>query len=225
MSRRPVISRSFGICYLDPSSLPPAENAIVRPMKAAAQQPITLSEWAALGEDVAGELVDGQLEEEEMPSFAHELCVGWLLQVLRMWLNPQGFVFASDSKYGVSETRGRKPDVSVYLPGRPAPGRRAAMSRRPPSIAVEVITPTPRDQRRDRVTKLSEYARFGVPYYWLLDPELRTLEIMELDSQGRYVHLLGESSGVLEDVPGCDGLCLDLDALWAEIDSLPDEDD
>lgn len=193
-------------------------------MEPAVRRDMTLAEWAALPEEVSGELVDGRLEDEEMASFAHELCVGWLLQVLGAWLADGGFVFASDSKYGVSPSRGRKPDVSVYLPGRPLPPRRASMSRRPPSIMVEVVTPTPRDQRRDRVTKLGEYAGFGVSYYWLLDPELRTLEILELDEQGRYAHVLGESEGVLDAVPGCDGLRLDLHALWARLDALPDEE-
>ena len=39
---------------------------------------MTLEEWAALDEEVEGELVDGILEEEEMPSFLHEIVVAWL---------------------------------------------------------------------------------------------------------------------------------------------------
>ncbi|PYQ60663.1 MAG: hypothetical protein DMF53_16655 [Acidobacteria bacterium] len=46
------------------------------------------------------------------------------------------------------------------------------------------------------------------------------LEILQLDPQGRYVHVLGASTGMLETIPGCEGLTLDLDALWAAVDSL-----
>jgi len=49
---------------------------------------------------------------------------------------------------------------------------------------------------------------------------LRSLEILELEAQGRYLHVLGASTGMLEKIPGCEGLTLDLDAIWAAIDEL-----
>lgn len=194
-------------------------------MEAVARRELmTLEEWAALPDGVPGEWVDGRLEEEEMASFAHALCVSWLAMILGTWLEDRRFVFTSDSKYRVSEARGRKPDLSVCLPGRSLPSRRDSMSSKPPSIAAEVVTPTPRDQRRDRVEKLGGYAAFGVSWYWILDPELRTLEILELDALGRYAHVVGRSAGQIAPVPGCEGLVVDLDALWARLDALPSDD-
>ncbi len=90
----------------------------------------------------------------------------------------------------------------------------------PPDIAVEIISATPRDARRDRVEKLADYAAFGVRWYWIVDPWLRTLEVSSLNADRQYVHVVGASGGVVADVPGCAGLAIDLDALWAEVDSL-----
>jgi Uma2 family endonuclease len=191
---------------------------MIQPMTAHAQ-PMTLDEWYALDEDVEGELVDGFLEEEEVPGWIHEMIVTWLAQVLRNWGAHRGLmVGGSEAKFAVAAKRGRKPDMSAFLPGAASPPARGVI-RVPPTIAVEIVTPTPRDQRRDRVEKLADYAAFGIRYYWLIDPELRTFEIFELADDGRYKHVVGVSEGRIEIVPGCDGLTLDVGALWAEIDA------
>jgi Uma2 family endonuclease len=96
--------------------------------------------------------------------------------------------------------------------------------RRPADVMIEVVSPSPSDVRRDRLVKRAEYAAFGVRWYWLLDPAVRTLEIFELGPDGRYVVVLGAGSGRVEAVPGCDGLALDLDELWGELDSLGDQE-
>jgi len=97
---------------------------------------------------------------------------------------------------------------------------RRGLVRIPPDLVVEVVTPTPRDGRRDRVEKTADYASFGVRWYWIVDPELRSFEVLELAADGRYAHALGATDGTLDRVPGCEGLSIDLDFLWAEIDRL-----
>ncbi len=185
---------------------------------------LTLSEWYELPENEPGELVDGRLEEEEVPDFVHEFLVALLAQTFTNWVVPLGGVVGgSDAKLAVGAKRGRKPDLTVYLPGTTMPPRRGLI-RVPPDVAVEIISPKPRDTRRDRVEKLDDYAAFGIRYYWLVDPELRTVEILELGDDGRYVHALGAAAGVIDPVPGCAGLTVDLDQLWRTIDRLAAEE-
>jgi Uma2 family endonuclease len=184
---------------------------------------MTLEEWSELDEDVEGELVDGRLEEEEMPTFFHEAIVSFLVGALRAWLVPRGgTVLASEAKIAVSPGRGRKPDVVVYFPGTPLPSRRASMSKAAPDLVIEVVSPTPRDQRRDRIEKKAEYLALGVRQYWLVDAANRTLEVLARED-GRVVELLAAAEGA-HPIPGCDGLVVDLDAMWAEADRFPDED-
>jgi Uma2 family endonuclease len=178
---------------------------------------MSLEEWAELDDEIEGELVDGFLEEEEMPSFLHELIVGWLIETLRGWARRRGGrVAASEAKIAVGPRRGRKPDVSVYLPSQMPDGQDRLITVAP-YLVVEVTSPRPRDTRRDRVDKLGDYARAGVRYYWILDPQLRSLEVFELGRGGRYTVALTASAG-RKRAPGCPGLVADLDALWQEVD-------
>ena len=185
---------------------------------------LSLSEWLDLPEEQPGELVDGRLEEEEVPDFVHEALVALLAHLFGGWAFPRGgMVGGSEVKLVLGEKRGRKPDLVVYLPGSQMPPRRGPV-KVAPDIVIEIVSPKPRDTRRDRVDKLTDYAAFGIRFYWLVDPELRLLEILELGPDGRYVHALGATGGVVEPVPGCDDLAVDLDTIWATVDRLMSED-
>jgi len=71
-------------------------------------KPMTLGEWAALDEDVEGELVDGVLAAEELPSFLHEIVVAWLIRTLSGWASRRrALVAASEAKIAVGPRRGR----------------------------------------------------------------------------------------------------------------------
>jgi Uma2 family endonuclease len=181
-------------------------------------EPMTVEEWADLPEDTEGELVDGRLVEEEMPDAIHETVVSEFIVALSTWVKPRnGRVYGSELKFRIRPRRGRKADLSLYLSGR-RPEPRGAV-RTQPDVMIEVVSPRPRDGRRDRVEKVEDYAEVKVRYYWILDPELRTLEILELGADGRYARALGASEGRVQ-IPGCEGLILDLDELWKEIDRL-----
>jgi Uma2 family endonuclease len=178
---------------------------------------LTLDEWAMLDEEVEGELIDGALEEEEVPTFLHEIVVTWLIARLEAWARRRGGqVGGSETKIAVGTRRGRKADVSVFLPGR-MPALGDALVRVAPHLIVEVTSPRARDVRRDRVDKLRDYARLGVPFYWIVDPHLRSLEVFERGRDGRYAVALTAGGG-RRRVPGCPGLMLDLDALWTRVD-------
>lgn len=186
---------------------------------------ITLEAWAELDENAPGELVDGHVVEEEVPSVLHEAVVAWFIRVLSTWaVRRGGWVLGSRHKLGLAPGLGRKPDVSMYLAGTRLPAKRTTLSRTPPTVVIEVSSSEPSDVRRDRVDKLGEYAKFGVRWYWLLNPELRVLEILELYVDKHFAVALLASDG-RHPVPGCDGLALDLDALWAEIDRLPEDEE
>jgi Uma2 family endonuclease len=176
---------------------------------------MTLHEWGELPEDVYAELVDGVLVDDEVTTLQHDRIATFLTVCFSNFVLRRGGLALMERKYGVSRVTGRKPDVSVFLPGRKGLRDEDRVTMAPPDIAIEVVTPTPRDTRRDRVEKRREYAKFGIRWYWIVDPKLQTIEILELARNGRYQHTADATSGKLR-VPGCRGLAIDVDALWRQ---------
>lgn len=170
-------------------------------------------------EDEPGELVNGFLVVEEAAKPLHEIVVSYLSYLLFCWSEPRkGVVLGSEAKFAINASTGRKPDLSAFFTTTQKLPRRGPI-RVPPDLLVEVVSPTPRDGRRDRVEKLGEYAAFGVRWYWIVDPRLRTLEILKLGDEGYYTTLVSASQCVVV-VPSCEGLSLDLDALWGRVDEI-----
>lgn len=82
-----------------------------------------------------------------------------------------------------------------------------------PDLVIEVLSPS--NASFDRETKLQVYARAGVRELWYVDPDVRTVEILELGDDGRYVltaTLAGNASAVSAALPA---LSLTLDEVFA----------
>jgi Uma2 family endonuclease len=88
-----------------------------------------------------------------------------------------------------------------------------------PDWVCEVLSP--RTEKTDRADKLSIYAREGVRHAWLVNPLVRTLEVMRLEA-GRWTLL-----GVFKDdarvrAEPFDAFELELEILWADVELPPE---
>ena len=140
----------------------------------------TWDDFLALPDDDRRELLDGRFVEMEMPNILHEFIVAWLCARLWSWAesNEAGIVLASGLKVKVTDRRGAMPDVQFVRRDNPGLGPQGFAGGRP-DLAVEVISPG--SARYDRVTKLQWYASIGIPEYWIIDPENKSVERLVRD--------------------------------------------
>jgi Uma2 family endonuclease len=169
---------------------PPAQSQGRGSRPGAAGPPYTWDDFIALEEDDLRELIDGELVEVEVPTFAHEKVVARLVASLTQWSDASegegevketrgGCALASGYKVRVSARNGVMPDVQFYRKGNePNVDQEQGLVRGRADLIVEVVSPSSR--RYDRVTKLNWYAQLGVPEYWIIDPEAQTLERLVL---------------------------------------------
>lgn len=175
----------------------------------------TWNDFLALAEDDRRELLDGHLVETDMPSKTHERIVATLIALLGhwAWARRAGQVLASGYKIRIDELRGVMPDVQFFRADNLPEGQEDGLESGCPDLVVEVISPTSRS--KDSVRKLHDYAAIGVPEYWLVDPEARTLECLRL-RDGVYGIVAAIEGDVDFRPEGFEGLEISLARLWDE---------
>ncbi len=148
------------------------------------------------------EIHDGELCVTPAPSFEHQVVHINLLRVLLqhvpavapgLLLSAPLDVILADRP---DETTIVQPDI-LYI----APDRMSVTSRRgiegAPTLAVEILSPSTRTI--DRVTKRRLYARYCVPFLWLVEPDARAVEAFVLQND-RYVSAAGGRRRAATDI-------------------------
>jgi Uma2 family endonuclease len=146
---------------------------------------LTYKDYEALPADGRRyEIHDGELSVTLAPSPRHQQVSGNLFFLLRRHVESRGLgmVLYAPIDCILSETTIVQPDL-VYL----AVDRLTAISGRgiegPPTLVIEILSPS--TSLIDRGTKRQLYSRYGVPCYWILDPDARTIEAFRL-ARGVY---------------------------------------
>lgn len=139
-------------------------------------------DYCLLPEDKQYDLIDGELYMAPAPSSRHQAVLRNLEFLIWTFVkeNDLGEVFFAPLDVILSEEDVLQPDLLFV-----ARERRGIISERgcegPPDLVVEILSPA--TERRDRELKRKVYAKFGVPEYWLVDPEAQSIEVMVLEAE------------------------------------------
>ncbi len=137
------------------------------------------------------ELWDGiPVSMSPAPNFFHQTVGMKLGAVLVNQLSssscPDGCVAVYESDWHVDSTTVVRPDLMVVCE---KPQGQWITNR--PELAVEILSPSTR--HKDLTAKRELYATNGVPFYLIVDPEARSLVLLELGQEGNYHELPPES--------------------------------
>jgi len=158
------------------------------------------------------EIHDGELSVTPAPGTRHQMVSANLGDALRGHIKQLGLglVLYAPLAVVLSNTTVVEPDI-VYIATADAARVSARGIEGPPTLAIEIISPnTP---RIDRVTKLQLYARHDVPYYWIVDPDARAIDVYELAEGGYRLVTRASGDAPVSPAPFTD-LALVPDSLW-----------
>lgn len=175
---------------------------------------LTYRDYAALPDDGRRyEIHEGELSVTAAPRTRHQEIIGNLFAALRAHVIARGLgkVFVSPIAVVLSDVSVVEPDI-VYV----ATERLGIVSERgiegPPTLVVEVLSPT--TAQIDRTTKMQLYARHGVSWYWLVDPDSRVVEVYALVAGGYALSTRVSGAEPLSAEPLAD-LTIPPASLWA----------
>ena len=168
----------------------------------AARQRATLEDLLALPTGASAELIDGDIVEKAVPSPEHGTAqLGLGSQLFTPFHRPPGrggpggwwlmteveVLYAPDQVYRHDLVGWRRERVPAMPPERPVRTR--------PDWVGEVLSAS--NASNDTVKKLRTLQRCGVPHYWLVDPERKTLTAFRWTSDG---YLTVQSAAIDERV-------------------------
>ncbi len=181
------------------------------------KRPATYADLEALPPNVVGEIVEGEVHVSPRPSFPHTVAASQLAGELIGPFNrgrggPGGWIILHEPELHLRADV-VVPDLAGWTRERmPRPPRTAASSLAPDWVC-EVLSPS--TVALDRGAKLRVYAREGVRYVWWVDPEARTLEVLQLE--GTHFLLLDVHTGEARvRAPPFEAIELELVVLWGE---------
>lgn len=136
------------------------------------------------------ELLDGVLLVSPAPRPVHQEVLGGLYLLLRGSLPAHLKVYFAPVDVVLADDTVLQPDLLVapreQFTQRDLPG--------PPLLAVEVLSPSTR--RFDLLLKRDRFQSAGVRSYWLVDPEIPSVTVLELQDGGyvEVAHVAGSES-------------------------------
>ena len=135
-------------------------------------------------DDLRREILDGELNVTPSPVPRHAKVVFEISRALGEYADDAGGqVYGSDVDIVLSGHNVVVPDVVYIARDRlETIGKKAVHGA--PSLLVEVLSPS--TQHVDRGKKRDIYARFGLPEYWLVDPDANTIERCSEPSGNNY---------------------------------------
>ncbi len=171
----------------------------------------------ALPKNVVGEIINGELIAQPRPALIHASASSTIGSIIlppyQLGENGPGGWWILDEPEVHLKDQVIVPDVGGWKRERLPKLAEKVYFSVAPDWACEVLSPS--TARYDRISKLKIYAENKVPYYWIVDPLNRVLEVLILDGKSYKADLIFEKDDLVK-APPFEDLEFNLGKLWPD---------
>jgi Uma2 family endonuclease len=175
----------------------------------------TVADYLSLDGNYLVEYVSGRLQVLPMPDALHQALTVVLLRLLDGWATVADAAARSVQapfRVYLTDQLWREPDVAFMLGSHAS--RREDDRWDGADLVVEIISQTNREH--DVTTKRADYAAAGIPEYWIIDPEPRTVRVLTLPAGATEYAVHGDFGvGQTAASPLLAGFAVDVADLFA----------
>ena len=176
---------------------------------------VTYEEWLNMTvvEDTIEEVVTGEVRTMPPNKWKHALIVENLSHTLNRQVDEHE-VLVVTTQFGLiirkQPLTSRVPDVATFVKKNIV--EQDGYIHSAPELVVEVLSPA--NTRAERTEKLQDYEALGVPEVWVLSPEARTFEVLQLLSgKLRTVQVLTQGPLSPQRFPH---VAVEVSSIWPE---------
>lgn len=177
-------------------------------------QRCTFDEYCArIKEHEKADLIDGVIYMASPENTDDNRLVKWLAVLLHLYVEQKvlGEIFLSRVAFQLDDTNAPEPDIA-FVARKHAHRIKRGRVQGPPDLAIEIVSPD--SIERDYGKKRSQYERFGVPEYWIVDEIERKVTLLRLGPKGRYREVRPKQGKLHSEV--LPNFWLRPEWLWAE---------
>jgi Uma2 family endonuclease len=162
-------------------------------------------DWANRPEnaDKRLELDAGRVVEMPPPGKRHGIACGLIMRKLSTYLDARGEGYFCPNDTGLIVARDpdtvRGPDLMVYLQHESFEDAPVGHANDQPTLIVEVMSPS--DSMGRTLRRVQQYLNRGVPLVWIVEPEVRSVQVFRLNEFPKVLDDTDEltGNGVLPD--------------------------
>jgi Uma2 family endonuclease len=176
---------------------------------------VTYEKWLNMTvvEDTIEEVVNGEVRTMPPNKWKHALIVENLSHALNRQVDERE-VLVVTTQFGLiirkQPLTSRVPDLAMFVKKNIV--EQDGYIHSAPELVVEVLSPA--NTRVERTEKLRDYEVLGVPEVWVLSPEARTVEVLQLrEGKLRTVQVLTQGQLSPQRFPG---VAVEVSSIWPE---------
>lgn len=174
---------------------------------------LSVNYYKLLPEGAPYQLIEGELVMTPAPNPGHQMILGNIVEKIRHFAKGKGIAIFSPVDVYLDDENAFQPDL-IFIPNERMEIIKKDGIYGAPELVIEILSPS--TAHYDLKEKFRVYERTGVREYWIVDPDMRTIEVYLNEAEGFSLKFKVESEGEIGSIV-LEGFKINLKDIFREL--------